>query len=78
MLTSLTSTLHVLFPHPEIQHSPQLEEELQDDLKWSIEVKEILHSGKSDFQSVELVNSGPFGKVRKKREREREKEVLLF
>ena len=42
----------------------QLEEELQDDLKWSIEVKEILHSGKSDFQSVELVDSGPFGKVR--------------
>ena len=44
----------------------QLEEELQDDLKWSIEVKKVLHSGKSDFQSVELVDSGPFGKVRRK------------
>ena len=41
----------------------QLEEEIQEDLKWSILVKEKLYSGKSDFQSVELVESGPFGKV---------------
>ena len=41
----------------------QLEEELQDDLKWSISVTKVLHSGKSDFQSVELVESGPFGTV---------------
>ena len=41
----------------------QLEEEIQEDLKWSILVKEKLYSGKSDFQSVEIVESGPFGKV---------------
>jgi spermidine synthase len=41
----------------------QLEEEIQEDLKWSILVKEKLYSGKSDFQSVELVESGPFGKA---------------
>ena len=44
-------------------HPTQLEEEIQEDLKWSILVKEKLFSGKSDFQSVELVESGPFGKV---------------
>jgi spermidine synthase len=42
----------------------QLEEEIQEDLKWTILVKKKLYSGKSDFQSVELVESGPFGKVR--------------
>lgn len=42
----------------------QLDEEIQEDLKWSILVKKKLYSGKSDFQSVELVESGPFGKVR--------------
>ena len=41
----------------------QLEEEIQADLKWSILVKKKLYSGMSDFQSVELVESGPFGKV---------------
>ena len=41
----------------------QLEEEIQADLKWSILVKKKLYSGMSDFQSVELVDSGPFGKV---------------
>lgn len=41
----------------------QLEEEIQEDLKWSILVKQKLYSGKSDFQSVELVDSGPFGKA---------------
>jgi thermospermine synthase len=40
-----------------------LEEEIQEDLKWSMVVKEVLHSGKSQFQSVELISSGPFGKV---------------
>jgi len=54
-LPSLVSTLFPLF---------QLEEEIQDDLKWSIRVNAVLHSGKSAFQSVELVDSGPFGKVR--------------
>ncbi|DBA83855.1 hypothetical protein WJX77_008056 [Trebouxia sp. C0004] len=40
-----------------------LEEEIQEDLKWCIEVKEVLHSGASEFQTMELVSSGPFGKV---------------
>ncbi|KAL3138825.1 hypothetical protein ABBQ32_005660 [Trebouxia sp. C0010 RCD-2024] len=40
-----------------------LEEEIQEDLKWCVEVKHILHSGKSDFQTMELIQSGPFGKV---------------
>lgn len=42
----------------------QLEEEIQEDLKWSILVKKKLFSGKSDFQTVELIESGPFAKVR--------------
>jgi len=41
----------------------QLEEEIQEDLKWCVEVKEVLHSGASEFQTMELVRSGPFGKV---------------
>ena len=43
--------------------SVQLEEELQSDLLWSILIKKVLHSGKSNFQSMELAESGPFGKV---------------
>ncbi len=42
----------------------QLEEELQDNLKWSMLTTAILHAGKSKFQDVELIESGPFGKVR--------------
>ncbi len=42
----------------------QLEEDLADDLKWSMRVKEVMYSGKSDFQEVDLINTGPFGKVR--------------
>ena len=41
----------------------QLEEELQSDLIWSILIKKVLHSGKSRFQSMELAESGPFGKA---------------
>ena len=41
----------------------QLEEEIQSDLKWCVEVKEVLHSGASSFQTMELVSSGPYGKV---------------
>ena len=41
----------------------QLEEEIQADLKWCMTVEKVLHSGRSDFQSVELIESGPFGKV---------------
>lgn len=40
-----------------------LEEELQDDLKWSMLTKSILHVEKSKFQDVELIETGPFGKV---------------
>lgn len=40
-----------------------LEEELQDDLKWCMITKQILHVEKSKFQDVELIESGPFGKV---------------
>lgn len=51
---------HSRFP---LFFSLQLEEDIDDGLKWSISVTKVLHSGKSDFQSVELVESGPFGKV---------------
>ncbi|GAQ87780.1 spermine synthase [Klebsormidium nitens] len=40
-----------------------LEEELQDDLKWSVQVKSILYQGASKFQDIELIESGPFGKL---------------
>ena len=43
----------------------QLEEELQDDLKWCMLTEKILHVEKSKFQDVELVVTGPFGKVRR-------------
>lgn len=41
----------------------QLEEDLADDLKWSMLVKKVLYSGKSKFQEVDLIDVGPFGKV---------------
>lgn len=65
---TLTPPLSSPFETKKTKQNKQLEEELQDDLKWSIEVKKVLHSGKSDFQSVELVDSGPFGKVRETEE----------
>jgi thermospermine synthase len=40
-----------------------MEEELESDLKLSYQVKSILHTGKSDFQEVGLIDTGPFGKV---------------
>jgi len=40
-----------------------LEEELEPDLKWSMAISEILHTGKSEFQDVSLVNSTRFGKL---------------
>ncbi|WZN59115.1 polyamine aminopropyltransferase [Chloropicon roscoffensis] len=40
-----------------------LEEEIQDDLRWLYSVKSILHAEVSDFQDVELLETGPFGKV---------------
>jgi spermidine synthase len=40
-----------------------MEEEIEEDLKWSYQVKAVLHTGKSDFQDVGLLDTGPFGKV---------------
>lgn len=42
----------------------QLEESLGDHLRWSLGIKAILHTGTSPFQTYELVDSNPFGKVR--------------
>jgi thermospermine synthase len=42
----------------------QLEEDLADDLKWSMRVNQVLYSGKSEYQEVDLIDVGPFGKVR--------------
>ncbi|KAL3676074.1 hypothetical protein R1sor_026022 [Riccia sorocarpa] len=39
------------------------EEELEEDLRWVFGVSKILHTGVSDFQDIQLVESGPFGKV---------------
>nr|XP_024367438.1 thermospermine synthase ACAULIS5-like isoform X2 [Physcomitrium patens]XP_024367439.1 thermospermine synthase ACAULIS5-like isoform X2 [Physcomitrium patens]XP_024367440.1 thermospermine synthase ACAULIS5-like isoform X2 [Physcomitrium patens]XP_024367441.1 thermospermine synthase ACAULIS5-like isoform X2 [Physcomitrium patens]XP_024367442.1 thermospermine synthase ACAULIS5-like isoform X2 [Physcomitrium patens]XP_024367443.1 thermospermine synthase ACAULIS5-like isoform X2 [Physcomitrium p len=39
------------------------EEELEEDLRWVFGVSKILHTGVSEFQNIELVESGPFGKV---------------
>lgn len=40
-----------------------LEEDLADDLKWSMRVNQVLFSGKSSFQEVDLIDVGPFGKT---------------
>merc|ERR1711998_280349 len=40
-----------------------LEEEIQDDLRWTYSVKSLLHTEISQFQDVELLETGPFGKV---------------
>ncbi|GMH42903.1 hypothetical protein BSKO_10825 [Bryopsis sp. KO-2023] len=39
------------------------EEEIQPDLKWSFSVDSIYHHGKSKFQDVHMIKTGPFGKV---------------
>eukprot|EP00850_Spirogloea_muscicola_P022132 SM000278S10019 [mRNA] locus=s278:138022:141251:- [translate_table: standard] len=39
------------------------EEELEEDLRWVFGVSRILHSGTSEYQDIELIESGPFGKV---------------
>lgn len=41
----------------------QYHEEIGEGLKWSFSVESVLHEGKSAFQKVDLVESGPFGKV---------------
>lgn len=40
-----------------------LEESIQENLKWMYSVDNILHKEASKFQDVELIESGPFGKV---------------
>eukprot|EP00882_Tetradesmus_deserticola_P031094 GHRQ01035144.1.p1 GENE.GHRQ01035144.1~~GHRQ01035144.1.p1 ORF type:complete len:136 (+),score=19.79 GHRQ01035144.1:481-888(+) len=40
-----------------------LEEDLADDLKWSMLVNKVLYSGKSKYQEVDLIDVGPFGKT---------------
>eukprot|EP00193_Tetraselmis_chui_P006121 CAMPEP_0177757138 /NCGR_PEP_ID=MMETSP0491_2-20121128/3483_1 /TAXON_ID=63592 /ORGANISM="Tetraselmis chuii, Strain PLY429" /LENGTH=313 /DNA_ID=CAMNT_0019272769 /DNA_START=193 /DNA_END=1134 /DNA_ORIENTATION=- len=40
-----------------------LQEELEPDLKWMIQIDQIMHSGQSEFQKVELVRSLRFGKL---------------
>mmetsp|Transcript_23336 Transcript_23336/g.64747 ORF Transcript_23336/g.64747 Transcript_23336/m.64747 type:complete len:312 (+) Transcript_23336:156-1091(+) len=40
-----------------------LEEELEPDLKWSMQVSRILHTGQSEFQQVALVETPRFGKI---------------
>ena len=47
-------------PHSNIK---KLEEDLADDLKWSMMVRNVMFSGKSDFQEVDLIHTAPFGKV---------------
>lgn len=39
------------------------EEEIEEDLRWVFSITSILHTGVSEFQSIELIESGPFGKV---------------
>lgn len=40
-----------------------LEEELSDGLKWSMLVKRVLHTGKSEYQTMELLDTVEFGKI---------------
>lgn len=44
--------------------TPQLEEDLGDHLKWSMLVSRVLHTGQSPYQSMELLQTPAFGKVR--------------
>lgn len=39
------------------------EEEIEEDLRWVFRITSILHTGVSEFQDIELIESGPFGKV---------------
>lgn len=61
-----TSFFHNSAIHLRAFGGSQLEEELETGLKLSVKVNEVLQSGKSDYQTVELVESEPFGKVRRK------------
>lgn len=39
------------------------EEDIEEGLRWSYAVKEVLHTGKSEFQTVELFDTLPWGKT---------------
>ncbi|GAB2217632.1 hypothetical protein Droror1_Dr00000834 [Drosera rotundifolia] len=39
------------------------EEEIDDHLKWSFALNSILHSGSSEYQDIQLLDTKPFGKV---------------
>ena len=41
----------------------QLEEEISEGLRWTYGVQRVMHSGVSEFQDVQLVQTAPFGKV---------------
>jgi len=62
MLPLLMATCSQTIHRPVFAHL-QLEEDLADDLKWSMRVNKVLFSGKSTFQEVDLIDVGPFGKV---------------
>lgn len=57
----------MVIPHkaaPATSHDDvQLEEALGEHLRWSVGVKSVLHTGRSQFQTCEMVDSVPFGKV---------------
>jgi hypothetical protein len=60
-LNSTLSTITYLSVNLEVVL--QLEESLAKHVKWSVGIKSVLHAGNSEFQSYELVDSHPFGKV---------------
>ena len=39
------------------------EEDIEEGLRWSYAVKEVLHTGQSEFQTVELFDTLPWGKT---------------
>ena len=41
----------------------QLEEDLGDDYRWSYRVNQVLFSGSSPFQEIDLVDTPTWGKV---------------
>ena len=49
---------------PRLPASLQLEEDLGDDYRWSYRVSEVLFSGRSEFQEIDLVDTPTWGKVR--------------
>lgn len=64
LLNCVLASNNVPVQCPERVWIMQLEEELETGLKLSVRVDNVLHSGRSEFQTVELVESEPFGKAR--------------